>query len=364
MYWFTLTPIDVLLFRDAKPFSPGERAWAASIFPPNSHTIAGAIRGLLGEKINFNLKGPFLSYDQQLFFPKPLNYVGEKPLHPLPWLGENYPLKKMLWEQLQPAPLLLQTTQEQETKTTKDKQKNSQYISFTTAKQLLQNEQITSISSDQEIKPYESEIRSHNSISSDTKQVKDTDGYFVENTIRLKQGWSIAIGLDMDISTPNVLQLGGEAHRVIINKCDDLQIQWEELQSLSKRNQTRENKSLAYLITPGIFERKHTNNKVFCQPWPWEWKLAHTVNKNQKSGNLVSVATAKPVAISCRIRDSSKPKSIPAPQVFAATPGSVYYLNKPDFLYAENPESPKTEGLKSAQKWRQLGYSELLWLNY
>lgn len=50
MFWYTLTPYDVLLFRDAKPFTPGERAWAGSVFPPNGHTLAGAIRGLLGKK--------------------------------------------------------------------------------------------------------------------------------------------------------------------------------------------------------------------------------------------------------------------------------------------------------------------------
>ncbi|MFM7714712.1 MAG: type III-B CRISPR module-associated Cmr3 family protein, partial [Microcystis sp.] len=46
MYWYTITPLDVLLLRDAKPFSPGERAWAGSTFPPNGHTIAGALSAL------------------------------------------------------------------------------------------------------------------------------------------------------------------------------------------------------------------------------------------------------------------------------------------------------------------------------
>ncbi|MFN9557259.1 MAG: type III-B CRISPR module-associated Cmr3 family protein, partial [Dolichospermum sp.] len=50
MYWYKLTPLDILMLRDAKPFSPQERAWAGSIFPPNGHTIAGAFRGILGER--------------------------------------------------------------------------------------------------------------------------------------------------------------------------------------------------------------------------------------------------------------------------------------------------------------------------
>jgi CRISPR-associated protein (Cas_Cmr3) len=46
IYWYTLTPLDVLLFRDAKPFTPGERAWAGGNFPPTGHAISGAIRSI------------------------------------------------------------------------------------------------------------------------------------------------------------------------------------------------------------------------------------------------------------------------------------------------------------------------------
>jgi len=104
-----------------------------------------------------------------------------------------------------------------------------------------------------------------------------------------------------------------------------------------------------------------------CRAWPWEWKLAHTVNGNQTPGHLVSVASDRAVPISCRIRDKDdQDKSIPAPQVFAAPPGSVYYLNQPEQLFAENPNSKSERGkaLERAKRWRDLGYSELLWLSY
>lgn len=60
MHWYTLTPLDILLFRDAKPFSPAERAWSESVFPPNGHAIAGALRGLVGSREHWQLIGPFL----------------------------------------------------------------------------------------------------------------------------------------------------------------------------------------------------------------------------------------------------------------------------------------------------------------
>ncbi|MFM7351893.1 MAG: type III-B CRISPR module-associated Cmr3 family protein, partial [Microcystis aeruginosa] len=52
MYWYTITPLDVLLLRDAKPFSSKETAWAGSTFPPNSYTIAGALSALLDRSKN------------------------------------------------------------------------------------------------------------------------------------------------------------------------------------------------------------------------------------------------------------------------------------------------------------------------
>jgi len=58
--WYKLTPLDILLLRDAKPFAPGERAWAGgNVFPPNGHAVAGAIRAALQEKCNINLKELF-----------------------------------------------------------------------------------------------------------------------------------------------------------------------------------------------------------------------------------------------------------------------------------------------------------------
>jgi CRISPR-associated protein Cmr3 len=78
---------------------------------------------------------------------------------------------------------------------------------------------------------------------------------------------------------------------------------------------------------------------------------------------LVSVATDKPVPISCRIRDE-KNVSIPAPQVFAAPPGSIYYLNQPQKLFAEDENSKQSKALEKANRLRDLGYSELLWVSY
>jgi CRISPR-associated protein Cmr3 len=215
-----------------------------------------------------------------------------------------------------------------------------------------------------EQQPWKTENRSHNSIDSNTKQVKDSGSYFIENAIRLLPNWTIAIGLNIDIPAPEVIRLGGEGHRAILERCADLDIQWQQISELSndnfKSNVKSKHKSLAYLITPGIFERKQ-NNRAICRSYPWEWKLAHTNNPNQTKGNLVSVATEKAIPISGRIRDSEDNSSIPAPQMFAAPAGSVYYLNQPQDLFGA---VAATRAATRIQELHNLGYSKLLWTKY
>jgi len=409
MPWYTLTPLSVMLFRDAKPFTPGIRAWAGSVFPPNGHTLAGALRGLLGETAQFQLKGPFFCRTTQdepkvrLYLPRPLGFVGSTPLAPLAW-GDKLPLTHALWDKGEPCPLCTPPktktqAQDDDDEDSGSEDKYRQYLPSDVVEKYLSqgkidpNDWLVNPNDDGEDKPWTIETRPHNAIERESRQVKDADGYFVENAIRLQPGWSLAIAIDREIDTPTTVRLGGEGHRVILERCQELDEQWQALQKLSDKNREQAQKdyetglkennqallekarSLAYLITPGVFERLD-DGKAMCQAWPWEWKLAHTVNGNQKSGPLVSVATDRAVPISCRIREKAKPgeedieanhrNSIPAPQVFAAPPGSVYYLNQPALLFAENPNSPSKHGkaLERAKRLQQLGYSELLWISY
>ncbi|MEG4350152.1 type III-B CRISPR module-associated Cmr3 family protein [Microcoleus sp. LAD1_D3] len=384
MNWYTITPLDVLLFRDAKPFTPGERAWASSTFPPNGHTIAGALRKLLGDKKDLQITGPFLCRDESLYFSRPIGFVGSIPLVPLAW-DENSNLHQALWDKQQPCPLVKPSdcNKDHERKDAEiGNYKFREYLSFTTVQKYLHSGKInrsdwlTEDKTKTEIEPWLVETRSHNALQEGTRQVKDADGYFVENAIRLKEGWSLAIGLESTINqaieTPAIIQLGGEGHRAILQRVEVLDNQWQKLQELSKKNFTKgqENfkkgdkehgKSIAYLVTPGVFERRDSkdNRLSICRAWPSEWKLAHAVNSNQTIGPLVSVSTASALPISCRIRDTKDEpgKSIPAPQVFAARPGSLYYLNQPAKLFQEDTET-------KVRVWQQLGYSELLWINF
>ena len=379
MNWYKLTPLDILMLRDAKPFSPQERAWAGSIFPPNGHTIAGAFRGILGEKKDFKIVGPFLCYqntENTLYLPRPLGFVGSTQLVPLTWETESH-INNALWDKTQPCPLVKphHKKDDDDDDLVKDngvETKFRQYLPYCVVKKYLETGKIDKndwhiIKDSHEDKPWDEETRSHNSIEPGTKQVKDADGYFVEKAIRLHQNWSFAIGINHEIETPATIRLGGEGHRVMVESCPELGEQWQELKTISDGNFQANTQSIAYLVTPGVFERPHQNHPDhpekrinLCRPYPWEWKL--------KDGIFVSMSTDKAVPISCRIREKqdntkSITKSIPAPQVFAAPPGSLYYLNKPQGLFQDN-ESLANDKKNRVNNWRQLGYSEMLWIQY
>ena len=365
--WYTLTPLDVLMFRDAKPFTPGERAWASGRFPPTGHVISGAIQTYLQERVTLRIRGPFLCFDEQLYFPKPLHLHKGFPMVPIPWLPKEDSYGKCQWDQTRPAPLI---SRDHASGSTKDQ--GTTYFSSTQIRKLLKGEQ-ESIG-EGVLEPFYREVRPHNTLHVGKRQVKEEGGYFVEISIRLKWGWSLAVSLEiqdeqtrtwhpLNLPEGTHLRLGGEGHQVLVNPCLEIARQWQELQKISQANFQSQKRCLAYLVTPGAFVRK-TNGVSMCRAWPWEWKLVYPGNANALPGPLVSVATDKPIPINGRTRAFNNTQqeifSLPAPQVFAAPPGSVYYLEYPTSLMQDNEV---VNGMPNpVHRWRQLGYSEMLWL--
>ncbi len=385
-FWYKLTPLDVLMLRDAKPFSPQERAWAGSVFPPNNHAIAGALRSSFDINGHIQLMGTFLCCDEKLYFPRPFNYVNQSRLEPIIWLeNEDHSSRQMLWDKTKPIPLVLGERKDDDFNDQTSKENNYRcFFPWDVVEKLLKSEQLKDIDwiVDEKIekkdKPWTIETRSHNTLEDDTRSVKESDGYFVENAVRMLDGWGLAIAVDkithFKLSSsikPLVMRLGGEGHRVLLEPCKQFKSQWQELSELSLANyqalesslavDPKKARSLAYMVTNGVFERLTDRGSTFgkrslCRPYPWEWELAYTANGKLERKVLVSVATDKPIPISCRFRDKEG-ASVPAPQVFAAPAGSVYYLQRPEKLWQDNPS-------KIAHKWGQLGYAEIFWIKY
>jgi CRISPR-associated protein Cmr3 len=87
MFWYAIEPLDVLLFRESKLFSPGEGSWAKSLFPPLPITVFQALRSLLpltvkddkNKERNVKFIGPFLMDDKnQIWLPTPKDLIGIK----------------------------------------------------------------------------------------------------------------------------------------------------------------------------------------------------------------------------------------------------------------------------------------------
>jgi len=383
MYWYKLTPLDILMFRDAKPFSPQERAWAGSVFPPNNHAIAGAIRSSFNIDGHIQLKGVFLCCHDILYFPRPFNYVNGTRLTPVCWLPQDHPSRHMLWDKDKPVPLVLDKSNSDNSQRETDDKKYRQLLPFDVVHKLLEGKPLVhedwmvAHEQEQKEKPWIIEVRSHNAIEDGTRQVKDSDGYFVETAIRMLDGWGLAIAVDeltdKKLSQKGkslVMRLGGEGHRILLERCSDFDNQWQKLTKISLTNYRAKEealthdptsaKILAYMVTNGVFEKSTDRGSTFgkrsiCRPYPWEWKL------NQE---LVSVATDKPIPISCRFRNQGG-QSVPAPQVFSARAGSVYYLNRPAELWQSLAEHPKGKDKANPYKvWHDLGYAEMFWIKY
>lgn len=374
-HWYTLTPLDVWMFRDAKPFTPGDRAWAGSEFPPSSQTIAGALRSLLNSDRKFRMTGPFLygveGESPTLFFPTPLGFDKGIPLVPARWdedshlhnstsESENGHLPVLLSDPHRPCPLVRNSKSTASKTGTSTQVRTRSFIPYNVLLDYLERghrdshlpEQLLCRDDSESSYPWQVEPRHHNTMQDDTRQVKEADGYFVENAVRLKSGWCLAIALaqPLDVQYPAVVRLGGEGHCAMVDLAPGhLSQEWDSIQQTSETNYEKGGQAIAYLATPGIFERRRqlnpnaprTESISYCQAWPWEWKLSTVSNQNQTPGPLVSVATDNPIPISGRyqfkptdkqIQQGRAEASLPSPQVFAAPAGSLYYL---DFENAE-----------------------------
>lgn len=253
------------------------------------------------------------------------------------------------------------------------KQKAAGYLPFQAVQTALQGK---GWDLEQAVKsPWVAEVRPHNTLQAGKRQVREAEGYFVETCIRLQPGWSLALSIEcwdpdretwdpLPLKQEVVVRLGGEGHGALLSPCPKLGEQWQALQELSRQTFRQGQRSLAYLVTPGVFIKK-VDGRSLCRAWPWEWRLVTPHPAHSLTGPLVSVATGKPVPISGRLRVDSltepRKTSLPAPQVFAAPPGSVYYLEQPAPLAQDEPELENGR-LNVFHRWRLLGYSELLWL--
>ncbi|NJM00610.1 MAG: CRISPR-associated protein, partial [Synechococcaceae cyanobacterium SM2_3_2] len=266
LQWYALDPIDVLLFRESKPFSPGEGSWAKGLFPPMPTTIFQALRSALpySPTKNRDLKflGPFLlDQENTLWLPTPKDLLalchrdpnadpdttpednfeektqGDQYTRLSPLEGEHW--QHIQWDRQGLPPLIPPSLPNGDFICGRPQP----WIRASALSAYLQGSlpQVKDFHDD----PWDTQVLPHIDIQSNTRQVKDEAGYFTEVAIRLRRGWRLAAAISAQIPTTTV-RLGGEGHRALVAPLKNWKpgIDWDRF-----RERTG---SVAYLLTPGL----------------------------------------------------------------------------------------------------------------
>jgi CRISPR-associated protein Cmr3 len=385
MQWYFVSPLDILLFREAKPFSPGDGSWAKGLFPPLPITVFQALRSLLAETAKseeskprtLEFLGPFLvGPDNQIWLPTPkdlmvlyaergdrkrtqstwvalirlqtldadfayssnipalafpiVNPIGDVPpqcLHP-DYMGQPQP-----WIKAEALKRYLAD----------DRDAFIQSIGSTCP---CNPEDFTS-------NPWDVQILPHTHMQSDCKQVRDADGYFTEVATRLKPGWRFLVGMTGDTLPPmGVIRLGGEGHRAMVEAIADNSLIDPINQLLNHSIPSDSSKTTtAYLLTPGL--ASSDQNRHSAIPKGWE-------------DNLCGCATDRPIlwgGISQVRRrtverpERGDPEFSLLPQRAFIPPGTVYRFSRPPTQQQLMPESTNA----TQATFHSLNYGKLLW---
>lgn len=406
--WYMIAPLDILLFRESKPFAPGEGAWAKGIFPPMPITVFQALRSALPEQVGekredkteYNFFGPFLlDRDNTLWLPTPkdLICVGTKSAQ-----GEDTEtqedefedkadkwtrLERLIPQSGEPWQFIThsQSFSSEDAKDTKtDSQKLSMmvppqlelneyicgrpkpWIKASTLKQYLDGQSLTE-PNDFHDDPWSVQVLPHNQLQEGTKQVKDEDGFFTEVATRLHSGWQLVAAFTAKLET-TVVRLGGEGHRVLVSPLEKMPLAWQELQPYEKPSSE---KTCAYLLTPGLAEWKVKVTKLSGTAeetlrvygvYPEKWKESLEGCVSDRALMWGGVSNIKRSLKSDNAKTDQEKIKGPVefsllPQRAFVPPGTIYRFKE---LPSESSLLPAT-GSDWLETFQKLNYGRLLW---
>jgi CRISPR-associated protein Cmr3 len=422
--WYSVEPIDTLLFREAKPFNPGEGSWAQGLFPPLPSTM---FQALLTLDPNYHDRqqmrhakprdrrffGAFLCDTfGTLWVPTPKDLCCMQPLEK----STNYqePGKNALspaqWREKGASSVRLQPAQWQiitsrttlpplvAPKQTAPNSSTPMFICGVPQPWMKLDQLLRYLDGHQDFKPtdftdnpWHQQVLPHIHMqSSDVRQVQDSQGYFTEVSTCLDPGWSFVVGFDRSLESTDpessdvklsnsVVRLGGEGHRAIVSQLDGTPACWTQLCDRHLAAPADSADCFAYLLTPGLAKtteplcdrhlQKHAPTTRYVA-YPETWR-----------GSLQGCATDKPVlwgGISKVDRTASGDQSQSAkqqefsvlPQRAFVPPGTVYrFKHRPQAVEASSHiqllPSEAFEPLNVSQNWlktfQTLSYGLLLW---
>ena len=377
-HWYTLTPLDVLLFREAKPFSPGEGAWAKGLFPPMPIAVFQALRSTREPDQNkvrdLEFLGPFLlDGSNTLWLPTPKDLFAIRKKFS-DTRSQTYSKKASdRWDRL----IRLQPCK---SKRAGDAWK---HISFDTQ---YPEPMVSAIDKDHEIcgkpkpwikaevllnqylngkdnyhyqpkdfqaDPWDVQILPHIHMQSNTRQVLETDGYFTEIAIRLHSGWRLVAAVSAKIPE-QVVRLGGEGHRAIVAPLDAEAPLSKHLTALTQNTDANGENSTAYLLTPGLAVQL---DAATYGTYPSEWNscLRGCVSDRPVFWGGISHIQRRKFTNN---EEKSDREFALLPQRAFVPPGSVYVFHEVPTTIADLLPSGTQNWLTT---FRQLNYGKLLW---
>ncbi|HWP91855.1 MAG TPA: type III-B CRISPR module-associated protein Cmr3 [Thermodesulfobacteriota bacterium] len=322
-----IEPLDVVLFRDGKPFSAEEDIIASSIFPPFPSTFYGAMRTETLSRQNFKFQplsqiknnsqylnqidslthdlrivGPFIADENHLeYFPIPKDIVeikgqDKKYIRLKPTISPTF--KSDLSTDI--SPLWVKTNYDEHIEDGKG------FISESQMKIYLEGRQDKwSILNPGEVFHREERVGIKRPGATKTSE----EGFFyIAEFVRLNSqfGFTLDIEGNVTLSDNGFFRLGGESRAASYRKIEDRK--WEDDAIKKKVRETRKFK--LYLLSHAIFEKG----------WIADWM--HTGEKDGLTFKLISACVGKPVSVGGFDIVENRPK----PMKKAVPAGSVYFF--------------------------------------
>ncbi|NES01749.1 MAG: CRISPR-associated protein [Okeania sp. SIO2F4] len=380
MKWYKLTPLDVLLFRESKPFTPGEASWAKGIFPPLPSTVFQALRTALPTynpkqpKRDLEFLGPFLmdsSHTLWLPTPKDLLAVANKREEDNEQDESKFKDSAKTWDnvtRLVPSDTLgniwkhLENSQSISAMVPPELENQfvcgrpQPWIKATALCKYLQGENSLK-PNDFEDDPWDVQILPHIDMQVGTRQVKAESGYFTEVATRMKSGWHFVASLSAELEE-TVVRLGGEGHRTLVTPINTPS-GWRGLENYEQ--QQNGESSFAYLLTPGLAEAKIGEPIYGVYPQTWQEKLAGCVSDRPLMWGGVSNIQRKIAEEGKKATEKGEAEFSLLPQRAFVPPATVYVF-KDEFLNEQHEQQLiPTVDSDWATTFQMLNYGKLLW---
>lgn len=361
--WYRLDPLDVLLFRDSRPFQPGEGSWAKSLFPPLPITVFQALRSLCDPYTercqNLEFLGPLLIDGKNQVWvdtPKDLVCIGTEgnqkadmndraDLSKVKGFARTQPVEDPAWKHIcHPLAGNLRPIVEPVLKKDEQLQGRPAPLMRLDALVLYLQGKLDQLKPKEHFHdfPWSTQVLPHIKMQTQSRNVEDEAGYFTEVANRMHSGWGLVAGM----SVPNlkgVVRLGGEGHHAQVQSLQD-----DPFAALTAFEGTGQ-ETLAYVLTPGLAQAVEGMPLYGLYPYDWQDRLIGVVGDRPLLAGGLSTVT----------RRSGQERLGYSAQRAYVRPGTLYYFAAPP--HPQPQQLLSGVAAKARTTFEKLHYGQLLW---